>query len=79
MVMRTRIFYFSYTQVEDKKSPRKSRTQFPMFSEQNISTACKTSQRKASVATALTYEYLLVKKLNILLVYAYAYVQISQV
>ena len=73
--MQTRIFYFSYNQPEDKKSSCKPRTQFPMFSKQNISTACQTSRRKASAAIALTYEYLLVDKLNILLLYVYVHVQ----
>ena len=75
--MRTRIFYFSYKQVEDKKSSRKPRAQFPMFCKQNISSTCKTSRRKASAVIALTYEYLLVDKLSILLVYVYVHVQIS--
>ena len=60
MGMRTRVFYFSYNQVKNKKSSRKPRTRFPMFCEQNISTVCKTSRRKASAAIALTYKYLLV-------------------
>ena len=77
MGMRTRIFYFSYNRVEDKKLSREARTQFPMFCEQNIFAACKTSRRKASTAIALTYGYLVVDKLNILLVYVH--VQISLV
>ena len=77
MRMQTRIFYFSYDQVEDKKSSRKLKAQFPMFSKQNISATCKTSQRKASAGIALTYEYLLIDKLSILLVYVCVHVQIS--
>ena len=63
--------------MEDKKSSRKPIIQFPIFCEQNISTACKTSRRKASAVIALTYEYLLIDKLNILFVYVYVDVQIS--
>ena len=77
MRMQTRIFYFSYDQVEDKKSSRKPRAQFSMFCKQNISATCKTNRRKASAAIALTYEYLLVDKLSILLVYVCVHVQIS--
>ena len=54
MGMQTKIFYFSYDQVEDKKSSRKPRTQFPIFGEQNISASCETSRRKPSVVIALT-------------------------
>ena len=75
--MRARVFYFSYNQIENKKSSRKPRTRFPMFCEQNISTVCKTSQRKASAAIELTYKYLLVDKFYIWLVYVYVHVQIS--
>ena len=77
MGMRTRIFYFSYNQVENKKSSRKPRTRFPMFCEQNISTVCKTSRRNASAGITLTYKYLLVDKFYILLVSVYVHVQIS--
>ena len=79
MGMQTKIFYFSYNQVEDKKSSSKPRAQFPMFCEQNISASCETSPRKPSVAIALTKEYLLIDKLNILLVYVYVHVQTSYV
>ena len=71
------IFYFSYNQVKDKKSSGKPRAQFPMFCKQNVSATCNIGQRKASAAITLTYEYLLVDKLSILLVFVYVYVQIS--
>ena len=65
MKMRTWVFCFCYSQVKIKKLLGKHRARFSMFCEQNISTACKISRRKASAAIALTCKYLLVDKLYI--------------